>query len=293
MSEEWSARLPEQGTLHMLAIDVPNIVHRAWYGHVNTKRHEPERAAPTALKQLARLLRARQPSHAVFAGEGMGSVRKALFDGYKAGRPPKPDGLLAAEAVVHAALASADVPFVRVAGLEADDVLAGAVIVARGQHLPVVVVTNDKDAEQLAAEDVVIWDGAERVLDGDAVATRWGVPAWRIAEHIAIAGQSGDGIPGGKGLGEKAAVEILNSSHRPLELLLKDGGVWWVPQKYQKKFVKSRETIRTSFELARLRGAEAFAKMHLENFEVRPLFVAQALMNAAQRDPMRDEQEIW
>lgn len=278
----WSEMLPPQGAPHLLVIDGANLWRRSW--HVQEQNGSPEAAAPAALRTFARLLRARQPTHVLFAGEGRGSVRKALWDGYKAKRPPKPEGLLACEAFIAAALAGAGVPLFSVAGLEADDVLAGAALLARQASLPAVLVTNDRDVEQVVddAMPVVLWDGAERVLDEGAVEKRWGVPPAKLGELFALTGQD-DEAPGVHGWGPARAATILNGAGRPLDVLLREGGAWWIPSKFRAKFVEHTATIALSYDLVRLRGAEAATKIVLEDLEVRPLDVAEALIESAGR----------
>jgi protein Xni len=259
----WSSKLPAQASRHLLAIDGSSVIRRAWHGHVNDKRNEPERAAPTAIRNFARIIRARQPSHLVIGGEGRGSIRTSLFSGYKAGRPPKPDGLLACEAQVEAALSSVGVQVVKVAGLEADDVLAGAVLLGRAEGLPVVIVGLDSDLEQLVDDEagVVVWDGFER----------WGVPARRLAELFALAGQDGDGIPGASGIGKKRAAEILTAipGHTLLDLLAQPHLMAvWAPAKYRGKLIEHRETITLSCDLVKLRGDYARTYLDIEEAHV-------------------------
>jgi 5'-3' exonuclease len=278
--------LPPQGSRHMMAIDLSCFTRRAWHGHVNEHRQEPERAAPTALRNLARVLRARQPHCIVVAGEGTELFRAKAFPGYKAGRPPKPPELLDMERAVKAALADAGVAPYCVRGLEADDVLHAAVLLGIMGSIPVVVVADDKDAEQLvsAQRRVIIWDGDETVKDEAYVRERWGVAPDRLSELFAIAGDPGDGFPGVDGWGPKTAAKILNyAGARTLDVLLKDGGHWWVPEKYRAKFVANRNTIRMSYTLARLHGIWLSERQEFRATTIDPLEVAQRLADEAER----------
>lgn len=278
--------LPPQGSRHMLAIDLSCFTRRAWHGHVNEHRQEPERAAPTALRNLARVLRARQPTCVVVAGEGTDLFRVKAFPGYKAGRPPKPPELVQMEQTVKAALVAAGVAPYCVRGLEADDVLHAAALVGIMGSMPVVVVADDKDAEQLVdgKAGVIVWDGDETVKDEAYVRERWGVAPDRLAELFAIAGDPGDGFPGVDGWGPKTTAKILNyAGERRLETLLKDGGQWWVPEKYRTKFVANRDVIRLSYSLASLRGKWLAEKPQFEATVIDPLDVAGRLADEAER----------
>lgn len=272
-----------QGSRHMLAVDVSDFVRRAWHGHVNKNVNKPHLAAPSALQNIARVLRGQQPTHVVFAGEGQGSIRKTIDKTYKANRPPKPDGLALCEARVEQALATAGQPIQRFAGLEADDVLHGAVIVARLAGLPVVVCTRDHDLEQLADyRGVVVWDGAEKVHTEASVLESRGVHPSRLAELFAIAGDDGDNIAHVKGWSHGTARKILVAADKPLPELLKDGGHWWVPAKYRALFIANREIIRRAFDLVKLRGESCATKIILEECRVLPLLIATSLSDSAE-----------
>lgn len=277
--------LPPQGSRHMMAIDLSCITRRAWHGHVNEHRQEPDRAAPTALRNMARVLRARQPHCIVVAGEGTDLFRVKTFPKYKAGRPPKPRELLFTESIVKNALAAAGIAPYCVRGLEADDVLHAAVLLGIIGSLPVVIVAEDKDAEQLVdtRRGIIVWDGDETAKDEAYVMERWGVPPERLPELFAIAGDPGDGFPGVSGWGPKTAAKILQLSRKTLLELLRDGGHWWVPEKWRAKWLANRDVIRMSYDLARLRGEWLASQSRFEATCCDPLDVATRLADEAER----------
>lgn len=275
--------LPPQRAHHLLAIDTSDFLRRAW--HACEADGKPHQAAPTTLRTLARLLRGRQPTFALFAGESTTSFRASLYPSYKANRLQKPEGLLACEAYVGAALAGAGTPLTIVAGLEADDVIAGAVVAMRGEF-PIVVAGHDKDLEQLVDDQngVMVWDGAERVRDEAAVLERRGVLPHRLVELFALAGDEGDNIPNVPNWREKTAAKILQGlPRRRLEDLVKDGGHWWVPERYRQAFVSHREQILLAMELVRLRGNQAARHIRVDELGINPLDVAESLRASADR----------
>lgn len=280
--------LPPQGSRHLIAIDINDIIRRAWHGHVNDRRNEPERAAPTAIRAIARLLRGQQPSHVLCAGEGVGSVRKDAYDLYKANRPPKPDGLMHCEAQVETALRTAYLPIHAHVGLEADDVIHGAVLATRvygRRHglLPVVIATRDKDLEWLVhAESKTVVLNGDTVLDENAVRAKWGVEPHRIADILALAGDTSDNIPHVKGWGPTAAKKILGTSS--LDLLLLPDGYWYVPEKYRAAFRDNRDMIRMAYGLVKLRGESIEHKFDIDEMECNALAAAESLMNSADGD---------
>jgi len=285
-TEELIALLPPQGSPHLMAIDLAKYIRPAWHGWVNDHRNEPHRVVPSVLRNVGSKLRARQPSHMILADDGQDLYRSKIFDGYKAGRPPKPQGLIDAEETLRGIFAQAGVMPYRVKGLEADDVLHAAAVVGRRLGLPVVIVTDDKDGEQLVcdAAKVLVWDGDSKVVDEWEVQRKWGVLPTRLVELFALAGDSGDKIPGVHGWGPKTAAQILHVAEpRDLLTLLKDGGHFWVPPKWRKKFLENRDVIKLSYDLVRLRGQWLSEHPKFCAMEIEPLYVADLLFNAAER----------
>src|SRR5205823_2796742 len=104
---------------------------------------------------------------------------------------------------------------VSVPGWEADDVIASIVERAKEQDVPVMVVTGDRDAYQLADDGRVrimttsrgITD--TRVYDRDGVIERYGVAPELIPDFIGLKGDTSDNIPGVPGIGDKTAAQLL------------------------------------------------------------------------------------
>lgn len=275
-----SAILPLQGSRHLLAVDTSDFIRRAWHGWVNERRNEPARVAPSAIRAIAKPLRGQQPSHVLCATEGLGSIRKQMFAEYKGNRPPKPDGLLFCEGQVATALRSAWIPLHSHAGLEADDVIHGAVLVAKQVALPVVIASRDKDLECLAhAESRVVILSGDVALDEAAVRAKWGVEPRHIPDILALSGDTADNIPHVRGWGPAAAKRILGS--RTLADLLGPDGYWYVGDKYRKLFLDNREMIRVARELVTLRGEMVVHKLDVDEMECNALRAAASLMEIA------------
>jgi DNA polymerase-1 len=269
-----------------MAIDLASVTRRIWHGYVNDKRNEPQRVAPASIRCVERLLRARRPSLVVVGGEGKDLFRKKTHPEYKGKRPPMPPELERAELAVKNALTVAGIAPWCVRGLEADDVLHGAVLRGIELGVPVVVVTADKDADQLVSDvhHVVVWKGEGDAHDEAAVIAEWGVEPSRIPEILALAGDTTDGIPGVFGWGVKTSAQILRSvGDRNLERLLSDGGSFWVPTKWRKKFTDNLETIRMSYDLAKLRGKWLVTHASFVVTPVDPIAVADVLADEAER----------
>ncbi len=103
----------------------------------------------------------------------------------------------------------------RVEGYEADDVIASLAEQAKEAGIPVMIVTGDRDAYQLATNGSVrimttsrgITD--TRVYDREGVVERYGIPPELVADFIGLKGDTSDNIPGVPGIGDKTAAQLL------------------------------------------------------------------------------------
>jgi DNA polymerase-1 len=137
---------------------------------------------------------------------------------YKGSRPPKPDDFYSlAERCTQIAELHA-IPILWADRREADDVIATATAKARAAGYRVWICSHDKDLCQLVDDTketgivVGTWDNFEGSFRGPGeVRAHFGVEPWQMADYLAIAGDTGDSVPGVRGLGGKAAAEILGA----------------------------------------------------------------------------------
>jgi 5'-3' exonuclease len=100
-------------------------------------------------------------------------------------------------------------------GFEADDVIGS--LVAQSDY-PVLVVTGDRDLFQLVddARPVRVLYTASKgvgnaeVIDNAAIVDRYGVSAAQYADYALLRGDTSDGLPGVRGIGEKTAAALVS-----------------------------------------------------------------------------------
>ncbi len=159
----------------------------------------------------------------LFAGRrpGMGAVvfdapgytqRKFVYPGYKGDRTAMADILREQLPWIDRLVAAHGFPILRVPGWEGDDVIGTLAREAREAGHEVIVVAGDKDFAQLVGEGVRMYDPMKDVTyDPELVRKKWGVPPERIVDLLALLGDPVDNIPGVPGVGEKGAVQLLNT----------------------------------------------------------------------------------
>lgn len=271
-------QLPSRERPHALVVDGTGLFTRCFFACISDGKLEE---TPVAFAQsLAKTLRARQPTHVAIALDPRGKTfRELLYDGYKASRPPKPDGFPRVEYAIESLLRDTRAPvFVR-GGFEADDIAASATATAVANEIPVVIISDDKDLEQLVRIEplVVIWRNRETVIGIEEVTKRRGVPPELFAYALALSGDEHDDIPGVPGIGPATAARILMSEHG-IDKILREP--WWCPVKQVRQALRAhREQVALYLQLTKLR-ADALT-IDIEQMRVDPLRLADRLLRAA------------
>ncbi len=141
------------------------------------------------------------------------SFRNELWPGYKTGEGVDP-ALKAQFQPLEHALAAMGVTVWPMIELEADDALASAAAVADedARVEKVCIWTPDKDLAQcVRGERVVQVDRkTKQIRDAQGVKEKFGVEPARIADFLALVGDSSDGYPGIAGIGKTTAARLVN-----------------------------------------------------------------------------------
>ncbi|HKZ10682.1 MAG TPA: DNA polymerase I [Rhodanobacteraceae bacterium] len=167
-----------------------------------------------ALFGVVNMLRAtlnEKPDYAAFVVDAPGrTFRDDLYPEYKANRAPMPDDLRAQVEPMMKIVEALGFPILRVAGVEADDVIGTLATRAAMDSIEVEVSTGDKDFAQLVRPGVTLVNTMSRSrLDRDGVIEKFGVPPERIIDYLALMGDSIDNIPGVVKCGPKTAAKWL------------------------------------------------------------------------------------
>jgi DNA polymerase-1 len=173
---------------------------------------------------------------------------------------------------IRAVLDASHVPIITLEGYEADDVIGTLAKQGVDVGLNVVVVSGDKDFQQLVRPGVWLlnpgrggsanieehWVGVENASE------RLGVPPALVTDYLALVGDTSDNIPGVKGIGDKTAQELVSSfgsveniiarvdeitKKRPREALIEQAGM----ARLSKELVTIRDDLPMSLDLDALR----------------------------------------
>ncbi len=163
---------------------------------------------------LLKLLREEEPSHIVMTFDAPGKTfRDDIYPAYKANRDETPADLISQFALIDELVNAFDIPILRIAGVEADDVMGTLARQAEAEGLEAVLVTGDKDLLQLVTDKTKVYDpnrGDDGVwYDRAGVKERFGVEPECVIDVLGLMGDSADNVPGVKGIGEKTAKKLL------------------------------------------------------------------------------------
>jgi 5'-3' exonuclease len=140
--------------------------------------------------------------------------RVELLPVYHADRPPVPDGLAPQLEWAGAFFGAFGWHSLVHDTLEADDLLGSLAEVEAAAGGRALLFTGDRDMFQCVNDRVsVLWPGGGKtgpeVIGPKGVVKRYGIGPELVPDFIALRGDPSDSIPGGKGIGEKTARDLL------------------------------------------------------------------------------------
>lgn len=199
--------------LPLILVDGSSYLYRAFHAlpPLITSKGQPTGAVKGVLNMLRSLLRAYpgSPMAVVFDAKGP-TFRDALFDEYKAQRPPMPDDLRSQIEPLHASVKALGLPLLCIEGVEADDVIGTLARQAAAQGQAVIISTGDKDMAQLVCPNVSLVNTMTNTfMDEAGVKEKFGIGPELIIDFLALMGDKSDNIPGVPGVGEKTALALL------------------------------------------------------------------------------------
>ncbi|MCG5536035.1 DNA polymerase I [Ectothiorhodospira mobilis] len=238
----------------LVLVDGSSYLYRAFHAlpPLSNSRGEPTGAVLGVANMLRRLLKDYPTAHMAVVFDAKGpTFRDALYDRYKANRPPMPEDLAAQVEPLHALVRALGMPLLCVPGVEADDVIGTLVHRARERDMEVVVSTGDKDLAQLVMPGVTLVNTMTgTTLDEAGVESRFGVPPALIVDYLALVGDTSDNIPGVDKVGPKTAAKWLKA-HGSLDGVMANAQD--IKGKVGENLRASLDTLPLSRELATVR----------------------------------------
>lgn len=212
-------------------IDGHSLAFRSYFafakgrdGGLRTKTGIPTSVCFGFIKSLLEVIEKQQPlAIAVAFDLGLPTFRHQADDTYKADRPGTPEDFIPDLENLHELLTGLNLPILTAPGYEADDVLGTLAQRASKAGYQVKILTGDRDLFQLVDKEkqisVLYFDkqALQRSSTGpkefhsEEVKQKLGVLPTQVVDFKALCGDKSDNIPGVKGIGEKTAVQLLDT----------------------------------------------------------------------------------
>jgi DNA polymerase-1 len=216
-------KAPESPRLFL--VDGYALIYRAFFALISrpltTSKGENTSASWGIANFLQRLITKHQPEYLGWVHDSGLSFRHERYPAYKATREKLTEELQSdfdrGMDRIREMLDAYRIPIMTLPGYEADDVIGTLVAKSVDAGVNVVVISGDKDFQQLVKPGVWLlnpgrggpanveehWVGVE---NGDE---RLGVAPEFVTDYLALVGDSSDNIPGVKGIGDKTASELV------------------------------------------------------------------------------------
>lgn len=215
------------GRRKLVLIDGSSYLYRAFHAlpPLSNSKGEPTGAVLGVLNMLQKLVKEEAPELVAVVVDAPGrTFRDELFEKYKATRQPMPDDLRAQLQPLLDCVEAMGLPLLRIAGVEADDVIGTLAKQAAEQDIDVLISTGDKDMAQLVNERIMLVNtmtGSR--LDRAGVKNKFDVFPEQIVDYLALVGDTSDNIPGVPKVGPKTAAKWL-TEYGTLDELIKNAG---------------------------------------------------------------------
>jgi DNA polymerase-1 len=142
------------------------------------------------------------------------TFRHEEYKEYKAGRKKMPPELAEQFPVLKELLNLLAIDIFEIDGFEADDLIGTLAVFAEEKNIEVYIVTGDRDALQLASENIKVvitkkGMSEKEIYDRNKMIDDFGVTPTQFIDVKGLMGDNSDNIPGVPGIGEKTAYKLI------------------------------------------------------------------------------------
>lgn len=196
-------------------IDGSAYIYRAYHAirELSNSKGLPTNAVFGFTKMLLKLIEEKSPKYLGMFFDAKGpTFRHAMFEAYKANRPPMPDDLSVQIPFIKDVVRGFNLHVMELEGFEADDLIGTFARTAEAKGFSVVMVTGDKDFMQLVTDKTSIWDPMkDKIIDADTIKNTYDLKPSQLIDVMGLSGDKADNVPGVPGIGEKTALGLIQT----------------------------------------------------------------------------------
>ena len=206
----------------LFLLDGMALAYRAHFAFIRSPLTNAQGVETSAvfgfLGALDKVMDEEQPEEIAVVFDGPeDTFRHAIYPEYKATREKMPDEMVPQLAWIREVVEALGIPFLQVAGYEADDIIGTLAKRGSAEGKDVWIVSGDKDMLQLVDAKVRMYNvmkpgQAEPELVGvDETIAKFGVPPDKVIDVLGLMGDSSDNVPGVPNVGPKTAVMLIEA----------------------------------------------------------------------------------
>ena len=200
----------------IVIIDGFSAIYRAFYAIPLLSSHNGQftNAVYGFAKLIIDAMEKFEPTHVVVAFDtNQNTFRKQMFDSYKATRKPMPEELALQLPIIDEMLEKMKIKRVSKEGYEADDIIG---TLSKRFADECVIITGDRDSFQLIDESTSVCYMKKGLVETELLTpynlkAKFGYEPSQVVDLKAIQGDKSDNIPGVEGIGEKGAMQLLDT----------------------------------------------------------------------------------
>ena len=200
-------------------IDAMALAYKAYFAFINrpltTSKGKPVSAVYGFVTQVLKIIEDLRPDYIAVASDSKEKTfRHDKFESYKANRAEIPDDLIPQINLINEFIGTLNIPLYIVDKYEADDIIGTAAKEAEKAGLNTIIVSPDKDLNQLITDKVkIIKPGKSadelQIIDSKKMLDDFGFTPKLMIDYLALVGDSSDNIPGVAGIGPKTAIPLI------------------------------------------------------------------------------------
>ena len=237
----------------LVIIDGNSLVNRAFYALplLATSTGKIYNAVYGFCNILIKLITEDKPDFIVVAFDAAKKTfRNEMFKDYKGTRKGMPEELAVQMPVLKDVLKKMNIKTVEKVGIEADDIIG--TLSRRFDDVHSIIVTGDRDSLQLINSHTDVWltkHGISQILELNErqLKEEFGLYPYQIVDLKSLMGDASDNIPGVRGIGEKTAMNLLNTYDTMPNVY---AHIDEINGKTREKLIEGKEMAELSYKLA-------------------------------------------
>ena len=199
-----------------LIVDGNSLANRAFYAmpYLSNIKAQPSGAIFGFANILIKLITEQKPDYiAVAFDHARKTFRNEIYADYKGTRKETPPDLKKQFPFIKEMLSKMGIKVFEQEGIEADDIIGTLSKHSQNQNI---LLSGDRDLLQLVDENTTVWLTKKgvtelEVMDTKTIKEKYGFAPSGIIELKSLMGDSSDNIPGVSGVGEKTALNLLQT----------------------------------------------------------------------------------